>query len=282
MGINRSNIYYKPCNIEDVSNLCNHIYELWQRYPFFGYRRITAVLNEQNEGKKINHKRILRLMRLIGIKAIYPKKKTTIINQKDYKYPYLLKDLVINKPNQVWGTDITYIKTPVGFVYLIALIDWYSRFIISWKLSINMAAESCVEVLKKGIKNYHIPEIINSDQGSQFTGNDWLKELGARNIQISMDSKGRWLDNVRIERFWRTVKQEQIYINPPDNIEELRQGITKFIKFYNYQRPHQSLNYKTPSQIYYNNDKKREMIKFGFKKLKEKEAKRKSIELNLF
>ena len=221
-------------------------------------------MNEQcaEEGKMINSKRVLRLMRLIGIKAIYSKKKTTIINQKDYKYPYLLKGLTINQPNQVWATDITYIKTPVGFVYLIALIDWYSRFITAWKLSINMAAENCVEVLKQGVKKYSIPEIINSDQGSQFTGNCWLKELKDRDIQISMDGKGRWVDNVRMERLWRTVKHEQIYINPPDSVEELKGGIAKFIKFYNYQRPHQSLNYKTPSQIYYQDDKKREIIKF--------------------
>jgi putative transposase len=263
LGINRSNIYYKPRNIEEISDLCNQIYELWQKYQFFGYRRITAILNEQSkDGIKINHKRTLRLMRLIGIKALYPKKRTTIINKADYKYPYLLKDLIINQPNQVWSTDITYIKTGVGFVYLIALIDWYSRFITSWKLCINMEADNCIEVLRVGVDNYPTPRIINSDQGSQFTGNDWISELKKANIQISMDGKGRWIDNVRIERFWRTVKQEQIYLNPPDSLEDLRRGIGKFIKFYNYQRPHQSLSYKTPSQIYYGDDSKRKAIKF--------------------
>jgi putative transposase len=236
---------------------------LWQKYQFFGYRRITAILNEQSkDDTKINHKKTLRLMRLIGIKALYPKKRTTLINKADYKYPYLLKDLIINKPNQVWSTDITYIKTGAGFVYLIALIDWYSRFITSWKLCINMEADNCIEVLRAGIGDYPIPRIINSDQGSQFTGNDWVGELKKTNIQISMDGKGRWIDNVRIERFWRTVKQEQIYLNPPDSLEDLRRGIGKFIKFYNYQRPHQSLSYKTPSQIYYGDDTKRRAIKF--------------------
>lgn len=200
-------------------------------------------------------------MKLIGIKALYPKKKTTIINGKDYKYPYLLKDLTINKPNQAWSTDITYIKTPSGFVYLVALIDLFSRFIISWQLSISMTVEFCVDILKKGIQRYKRPQIVNSDQGSQFTGNEWVNKLKSNNIQISMDGKGRWIDNIYIERFWRTVKQEQIYINPPDNIKELKQGIDKFINFYNYQRPHQSLDYKTPSQIYHQNDNMRKLIK---------------------
>ncbi|MFT7088188.1 MAG: putative transposase, partial [Rickettsiales bacterium] len=160
-----------------MSNLCNQIYELWQKYQFFGYRRITSILNEQSkDGTKINHKKTLRLMRLIGIQALYPKRRTTIINKADYKYPYLLKDLIINQPNQVWATDITYIKTGAGFVYLIALIDWYSRFITSWKLCINMEADNCIEVLRAGIGDYPIPRIINSDQGSQFTGNDWVGE----------------------------------------------------------------------------------------------------------
>jgi putative transposase len=201
-------------------------------------------------------------MRLIGIQAIYPKKRTTIINKKEYKYPYLLSDIKIIKPNQVWATDITYIKTLAGFVYLTALIDWFSRFIISWKLSISMTTEFCIDILKKGIKTYNNPEIINTDQGSQFTSKEWISKLKNNNIKVSMDGKGRWVDNVRIERFWRTVKQEEVYINLPDNLPELEQGINKFIKFYNYQRPHQSLDYKTPSQIYYNNKKARKIIKF--------------------
>lgn len=204
LGINRSNIYYKPRNIEEIANLCNQIYELWQKYQFFGYRKITAILNEQKskDDAKINHKKTLRLMRLIGICALYPKRKTTIINKADYKYPYLLKDLIINQPNQVWATDITYIKTGAGFVYLIALIDWYSRYIPSWKLCINMDADNCIEVLKVGISNYQTPRIINSDQGSQFTGNYWINELEKRNIQISMGEtracKGK---NIPVECF---------------------------------------------------------------------------------
>jgi putative transposase len=261
LTINRSNIYYQPRNYQEINDLCNEIYELWSRHQFFGYRRITAVLKDQS-GYPINQKKVLRLMRLMGLQAIYPKPRTTIINKKEYKYPYLLNNIIIAKPNQVWATDITYIKTGVGFVYLIALIDWFSRFIISWKLSISMTTDFCLDVLNQGIKAHKKPEIINTDQGSQFTSNEWVKQLDDNNIKISMDGKGRWVDNVYIERFWRTVKQEQIYINPPDNITELRQQINKFIKFYNYQRPHQSLQYKTPSQIYYNDDSKRKIIKF--------------------
>ncbi len=259
--IGRSNIYYKPRNIEEINNICNEIYELWSKHSFFGYRRITAILNEQ-KGYKINQKKVLRLMRLMGIQAVYPKKKTTIINKKEYKYPYLLNDIRIIRVNQVWSTDITYIKIPGGFVYLTALIDWFSRFIISWEISISMTTEFCLNILKKGIKNYKKPEIVNTDQGSQYTSNEWVKQLNDNKIKISMDGKGRWVDNVMVERFWRTVKQEQIYINPPDDITELKQQINKFIKFYNYQRPHQSLKYKTPSQIYYNDESKRKIIKF--------------------
>jgi len=201
-------------------------------------------------------------MRLIGIKAIYPKQKTTIVNKKEYKYPYLLHNLTINRTNQVWAIDITYIKTPAGFTYLTALIDWYSRFIVSWKLSISMSTDFCINALDEAIKTYNNPEIINTDQGSQFTSKQWVSKLKNNNIEISMDGKGRWVDNVRMERFWRTVKQEQIYINPPDSINQLRQGIDKFIKFYNYQRPHQSLHYRTPSQIYFNDEEKRKKISF--------------------
>ena len=261
LGVNRSNIYYQPRNYEAINDLCNEIYELWSKHPFFGYRRITAILNYQ-KGYKINRKRVLRLMRLIGLQAIYPKPRTTIINKTEYKYPYLLKDITITRPNQVWAIDITFIKTPMGFVYLIALIDWFSRFIVSWKLSISMTTDFCLDILNKGIKVHRKPEIINTDQGSQFTSNEWIKALRDYNIQISMDGKGRWIDNVIMERFWRTVKQEQIYINPPDNVTELISQVNKFIKFYNYQRPHQSLQYKTPSQIYYNDEKKRKIINF--------------------
>ena len=266
LDINRSNFYYKSrVDVSKINDLCKDIYNIWSKYSFFGYRRITQVINQdKSDNNKINRKKILRLMRVLKIKALYPKKKTTIINKKDYKYPYLLEDKSkIDKPNHTWAIDITYIKTPVGFVYLMSLIDWKSRFVVASKLSVSMETDNCIEILKKGIKSNKItPTIINTDQESQFTSNNWIDELKKRDIQISMDSKGRWVDNVIIERFWRTVKYEQIFLNPPDDIEELKKQINKFIYFYNYQRPHQSLNYKTPSQIYYNDDKRRKRIRF--------------------
>jgi putative transposase len=199
-------------------------------------------------------------MKQMGLKAVYAKPRTTIINKEHNKYPYLLRGLIIDKANQVWSTDITYIKMPKGFVYLIALIDIFSRFIISWQISVTMDIEFCVITLNQALKLGR-PDIINTDQGSQFTSNEWIRQVLENSIKVSMDGIGRWADNIYIERFWRTAKQEQIYINLPDNISELKEQIEQFINFYNYQRPHQSLSYKTPSQIYYG-DNNRKMIDF--------------------
>lgn len=200
-------------------------------------------------------------MQKLGLQAIYAKPRTTIINKDHKKFPYLLKNLEIAKPNKVWAVDITYIKTPRGFVYLVALIDIFSRFIVSSKLSISLDTQPCLEILHKGLK-IATPQIINSDQGSQFTSKDWIDFLTQKNIQISMDSVGRWADNIYIERFWRTIKQEEIYINPSNNLEELRIQIDRFIKFYNYQRPHQALKYKTPSQVFYNDENRKKRLNF--------------------
>ena len=198
-------------------------------------------------------------MRSLGLQAIYAKPRTTIINKNHQKFPYLLRDLEINQVNQVWSVDITYIKTPRGFVYLVALIDIFSRFVVSTKLSISMDTEFCLEILAKALKQSH-PKIINSDQGSQFTSNEWVNSLTENNIQISMDGVGRWADNIYIERFWRTIKQEEIYINPSNNLTDLNNQIIKFIDFYNYQRPHQSLKYLTPSQVFYGDQNRRKKI----------------------
>ena len=247
-----------------TNSIANEIKEIWSKYSFFGYRKITAFLNNKiaqnsqntNQNKRINHKKVLRLMQKLGLQAIYAKPRTTIINKDHKKFPYLLKNLEIAKPNKVWAVDITYIKTPRGFVYLVALIDIFSRFIVSSKLSISLDTQPCLEILHKGLK-IATPQIINSDQGSQFTSKDWIDFLTQKNIQISMDSVGRWADNIYIERFWRTIKQEEIYINPSNNLEELRIQIDRFIKFYNYQRPHQALKYKTPSQVFYNDENRK-------------------------
>jgi len=274
LEINRSNIYYKPRLVLDFTNsIANEIKEIWSKYSFFGYRKITAILNNKNpqnnqnkrqekgQEKRINSKKVLRLMRKLGLKAIYAKPRTTIVNKDHKKFPYLLKNLEITKPNQVWATDITYIKTSQGFVYLVALIDVFSRFVVSAKLSIALDTEPCLEILRKALKRA-TPQIINSDQGCQFTSNIWINSLMQKNIQISMDSVGRWADNIYIERFWRTIKQEEIYINPSNNLQELRNQIDKFIKFYNYQRPHQALKYKTPSQVFYDDENKRKRLSF--------------------
>ena len=252
-----------------TNSIANEIKEIWSKYSFFGYRKITAFLNNKiaqnsqntDQNKKINHKKVLRLMQKLGLQAIYAKPRTTIINKDHKKFPYLLKNLEIAKPNKVWAVDITYIKTPRGFVYLVALIDIFSRFIVSSKLSISLDTQPCLEILHKGLK-IATPQIINSDQGSQFTSKDWIDFLTQKNIQISMDSVGRWADNIYIERFWRTIKQEEIYINPSNNLEELRIQIDRFIKFYNYQRPHQALKYKTPSQVFYNNENRKKRLNF--------------------
>jgi putative transposase len=241
LKITRSNVYYKSRRIADkygsiTNNINSKINDLWSKYSFLGYRKITAILRTQ-EGLRINHKKVLGLMRDMGLKAVYAKPRTTIIdkNNNHNKFPYLLKNMEINQVNQVWSTDITYIKMPKGFVYLVALIDVYSRFVVSWKLSICMDTEFCLDILNQGLELYK-PSIINTDQGSQFTSNDWINCLTGNDIKISMDGVGRWADNIYIERFWRTIKQEQIYIEPPENVGELRNKISKFIDFYNYQR----------------------------------------------
>ena len=270
LEINRSNVYYKPrLAVDFADSIANQIKEIWSKYSFFGYRKITAILNnkiaqnneENSQNKRINSKKVLRLMRKLGLKAIYAKPRTTIVNRDHKKFPYLLKGLEIAKPNQVWATDITYIKTSQGFVYLVALIDVFSRFVVSAKLSITLDTEPCLEILRKGLQK-GTPQIINSDQGSQFTSNIWVESLMQKNIQISMDSVGRWADNIYIERFWRTIKQEEIYINPSNNLHELNTQINKFIKFYNYQRPHQALKYKTPSQVFYNDENRIKRLSF--------------------
>lgn len=191
----------------------------------------------------------------MDLQTIYPKKKTTFLNKEHKIYPYLLKNLIINKPNQVWATDITYIKMQKGFVYLVALIDLFSRYIIDWQLSITLEKEFCIDMLKTALITRQKPEIINSDQGSQFTSNEWTGILTDNNIKVSMDGKGRCIDNIIIERFWRSAKQEEIYIKPCDTIKEVRQNIGKYIIFYNQERPHQSLNYKTPDEVYFGRKK---------------------------
>jgi putative transposase len=248
LDIPRSTVYYKPMASESNNIIVmNEIREIYQRRPYYGYRRITVELRRQ--GLIVNHKRTQRLMVLTGIKAIYPSKKTSIKNKQHKIYPYLLKGLKIERPNQVWQVDITYIKLSTGFVYLFCLIDVFSRRVMGYSMSVFLEAEPCIEALDEALKEA-IPEIINSDQGCQFTCDAWIDILTLFQIRISMDGKGRWADNIYIERLWRSCKYEAVFLQSFDTVQQARAAIGEYIKFYNNERPHQALNYHTPQQVY--------------------------------
>jgi putative transposase len=230
---------------------------LYTDCPFYGSRRIVKKLNKTPEWKNVTRKRVSRLMRRMGIEAIYPKPRLSKPNKDNGKYPYLLSGLSINHPNQVWSTDITYIPTAKGFVYLAAIIDWYSRYVLSWELSNSMESSFCIKALERAIAIYGTPEIFNTDQGSQFTDHRFTGILEKNGIRISMDGKGRCLDNVFIERLWRTVKYEEVYIKGYETLSDARAGLKKYFWFYNNDRLHQSLDYKTPSEVYLSTGGKR-------------------------
>jgi putative transposase len=248
LGIWRSNVYYCAEARPDESILANEIHELWLDMPFYGYRKITAEL--QKRGRGVNHKRILRMMRDMRIQALYPKPKTTMINSEHKKYPYLLRGIKITGPNHVWATDITYIRLPGGFVYLIAIIDLFSRFVISWTLSTTLETDFCLKALEVALQSGLKPEILNTDQGVQFTSLAWIQQVEGNGIKVSMDGIGRWIDNVFIERFWRTLKHEHVLIHAFEAIKDARKSIGQFIDVYNHKRLHQSLGYQTPAEVY--------------------------------
>ena len=254
LDVNRSSCYYKKADParEDVF-LMNEIREIWVKYSFYGYRRITRALKAQ--GYVINRKRTQRLMQKMGLFALYPKPRTSLKNKSQAIYPYLLRDLVVERSNQAWMVDITYLKIVSGFMYLVALIDIHSRFVVGWTLSNTLHTDFCLDALYKSVRN-GLPEIINSDQGCQFTSEDWVKELKARGIKISMTGKGRCLDNIYIERFWRSLKYEEIYLNDYDDVSELKHAVRNYIEFYNHKRFHQSLDYKTPAEVYFSQARK--------------------------
>jgi putative transposase len=265
MNVPRSAIYYKKrINVSDpiFTNLIN---EIWLEMPSNGYRKITIELQQQ--GYDINHKRVLRLMRESKIQAMFPRPNTSVRNEKHAIYPYLLSDLVINRPNQVWATDITYIKTQNGWMYLVAMIDLYSRYIISWRLSNTMEASFCLDMLEEAL-TFGKPEIINTDQGSQYTCDAWIKMVQDNGIKVSMDGKGRWADNIIIERFWRTLKHENILLHVFDTVAELKESISTFIYKYNNRRLHQNLGYKTPAEVYSGIDRAPSLV-LGKKKEKQ-------------
>ncbi len=249
LNIHRSGIYYTPSienneNLEIMQILDKQYYET----PFYGVLKLTAML--RNQGYKINKKRVRRLMKIINWQTIYREPKTTISDKTSYKYPYLLRNLAIEKNNQVWAMDITYIPMKKGFMYLAAIIDLNSRYIVNWSISNTMTAEWCTEVLEEAIKKHGRPEIFNTDQGSQFTSEIFINTLKNNGVEISMDGRGRALDNIYIERFWRSVKYEKIYLNVYENGLTLYEGLKEYFDFYNNTRLHQSKSYLTPKQIY--------------------------------
>jgi putative transposase len=249
LGLSRSSYYYEPCG-ESVQNLIlmKEIDKLYTKYPFYGSRRLAV--NLPIEFQPINVKRVGRLMKLMNIEAIYPKPNLSIPDLQHKIYPYLLRGKKIEKVNQVWSTDITYVPMEHGFLYLCAVVDWYSRYILSWGISNTLSSDFCIKALNDAFKIGEKPEIFNTDQGSQFTSNDFTKILIDREIQVSMDGKGRALDNIFIERFWRTIKYEDIYIKEYKDGKALFDGLLEYIQFYNYERKHQSLLYLTPNQVF--------------------------------
>jgi putative transposase len=249
LSVSRSSLYYAPKG-ETTENLevMRIMDEHYLKHPTEGIIRIQNLLFTL--GFVVNHKRIRRLLRLMGLMAIYPKKNLSKLGLKKYIHPYLLKGLDINRPNQVWAIDITYIPMKNGFLYLTAIIDIYSRYIVGWGLSNTLDAEASLSVLKQAIKEYGNPEIINSDQGSQFTCEQWITYLKERGIQISMDSKGRALDNIFIERFWRTLKFDYVYLHPASDGLELYQGIKQYIHYYNNELHHQGIDRRVPAELY--------------------------------
>lgn len=248
LGLNRSGLYYQPSGESEQNLMLMRLIDKeYTRRPFYGNRRMTAWLCGQ--GHEVNRKRVARLMEVMGIEAIYPKPKLSQPGAGHKIYPYLLRDVAVTRVNQVWSTDITYIPMAHGFVYVVAVMDWFSRFVLSWALSVTMELSFCVEALQRALRRGR-PEIFNSDQGSQFTSEKFTGELESRGIAISMDGRGRFLDNIFIERLWRSLKYEEVYLRDYTLVPEARAGIGAWFRFYNRERPHQSLGYRTPAGLY--------------------------------
>jgi putative transposase len=248
LGVNRSGLYYEPLGeSQENLRLMRLLDEQYTRAPFYGSRKMVEWLGAR--GFDVNRKRIARLMALMGIEAVYPKPRLSQPGEGHRIYPYLLRGVEVKRVNQVWSTDITYIRMAQGFVYLVAVMDWFSRYVLSWSLSLSMEIEFCVEALKSALRRGR-PDIFNSDQGSQFTSEKFTGELAAREIAISMDGRGRCMDNIFIERLWRSLKYEEVYLKDYESVTEARAGIEKYFRFYNQERLHQSLEYRTPAAIW--------------------------------
>ena len=249
LGLSRSSFYYQPAE-ETPENLAlmRLIDEEYTRHPFKGSRRMTVWLR-QEKGHEVNRKRVQRLMGLMGLEAIYPRPNLSLPGCGHKIYPYLLRGVEVVRPDQVWSTDITYVPLPAGFMYLAAIIDWYSRYVIAWRLSNTLDGSFCLEMLDEAL-SLGRPEVFNSDQGVQFTQAAWTGRLESAGVKVSMDGKGRCLDNVFVERLWRTVKYEDVYIKGYETVPALSAGLGSYFPFYNEQRHHQSLDYRTPADVY--------------------------------
>jgi len=250
LKINRATLYYRPAGISQRDReMMNFLDEQYTKTPFYGVLRMTESLRAA--GYQVGKCHVRTLLRKMGLEAVFTKPDLSKPHPQHRIYPYLLKDGEIVRPNQVWSADITYVRLAVGFAYLMAIIDWFSRYVLSWRLSNTLDSNFCIEALEEALARYGAPEIFNSDQGSQFTSDEFIRILTAKGISISMDSKGRAHDNIFVERLWRSVKYENIYLNDYQTMTQAREGLEKYFEFYNRQRFHQSLGYKTPSQLYF-------------------------------
>jgi putative transposase len=249
LRVNRSGLYYvpEPTDPEELA-LMRRIDELHLKFPFYGSRKLALELRK--EGRDANRKRVQRLMRLMDLVAMVPKPNTSKPAPEHPVFPYLLRNLTIGRVNQVWATDITYIPLAHGFVYLVAIMDLYSRRVLSWRLSTTMESDFCVRALEQALSEFGTPEIFNTDQGAQFTAEAFTSVLLKRGVKVSMDGRGRYTDNIFVERLWRTLKYEEVYLHAYDSVDEARAGIRRYIGFYNDERSHQALGYQTPAAFY--------------------------------
>jgi putative transposase len=253
LGLHRTGLYYRPVVNQQQLALdklhMNAIDEIYTKYPFYGSRRVKVELTHEY-GIDIGRERVQHLMRRMGIEAIYPKPNTSKAAPMNATYPYLLKGLDIIRPNQVFGSDITYVRTAEGFVYLVAFIDWFSRYVVAWRLSDTMELAFCLEALDEALRKA-VPEISNTDQGSQFTATAFVDRLKAKDVRVSMDGRGRYLDNIFTERLWRTVKYEDVYLKSYQDIAAAHAGLEQYFSFYNERRRHSALGYRTPREVYF-------------------------------
>ncbi len=249
VGISRSSFYYRPVGESEANlRLMRVMDELHLQCPWYGSRQMARALRRM--GHRVGRKRVRRLMRVMGLRSVAPRPNTSRRAPGHRVYPYLLRDLAVDRPNQVWCADLTYLPMARGFLYLIAIMDWYSRKVLSWGLSTTQDTVFCVHALEEAIERHGTPEVFNTDQGSQFTATSWTGVLGAHGIEISMDGKGRWIDNVFIERLWRSLKYECVYLRAFADFREARDGIGAWVSYYNHQRPHSAFGGRTPAEVH--------------------------------